>query len=273
MLDKLDESLFCQTCLKNQHVFAETLAAYFPSQDAPNYAEYEKAYPAYRKALEERYPQICEQCAPRVQERIRATGYAAKTDHLRRMMERTRGHVIPRGESSWKSALAFLGGTAWFMSLMGQIAWDGLVLLISGNEHEGLLDDEITLSGCTQQAMRGSDLTSGCTALATRMARLALLLGLLACWWNPKLQEISRRRGGRMFGVFEYYKHQALLLLVRYLAYVYLDRTPSSDINLQKTMGVHAFLIFFCTLVSGLLTFPDLETNRVQVDRPVISRD
>lgn len=139
---------------------------------------------------------------------------------------------------------------------MGQIAWDGLVLSMSGKEHEGLLDDEIALSGCIQQAMRGSDLGSGCTALVTPMARLALLLGLLACWWNPKLQEFSRRRGGRMVGVSEYYKHQTLLLFVRYLAYLYLDRTPSSDINLQKTLGIHAFLIFFCALVSGFLTFP-----------------
>lgn len=188
-------------------------------------------------------------------------------------MERTRGHVIPRGESSWKSILAFVGGTAWSMSLVGQIAWDGLVLSMSGKEHEGLLDDEMTLSGCIQQAMRGSNLGSGCTALATPMARLALLLGLLACWWNPKLQEISRRRGGRMVGVSEYYKHQTLLLLVRYLAYLYLDMTPSSGHNLQKTLGIHAFLIFFTVLVSGLPNVPDFEADPVLVKRPLISHD
>jgi len=239
--------------LKNQHVFAETLAAYFPSLDAPNYADFEKAYPAYRKDLEERYPQVCEDCAPRVQERIRATGYAAKTDHLRRMMERTRGHGVQPEESNWKSVLVFTGGTAWFTSLVGQILWDGLVLSMSGKEHEGPLDEDISISGCVQQIMRGSDVAPGCTTLATPIARIALPIGLLACWWNPKLQEVSKRRGGRMVGVSEYYKQQALLLLVRFLAYSYLDRTPSSDINLQKILGIHAFLMFFCALVSGLL--------------------
>lgn len=259
--------------MKNQHVFAETLAAYFPSQDAPNYVEFEKAYPVYRKNLEERYPQVCEECAPRVQERIRATGYAAKTDHLRRMMERTRGNGVPREEHSWKSVLAFVGGTAWLMSLVGQVAWDGLVLSMSEKEHGGLLDESISLSGCIQQAMRGSDLAPGCTELATPMVRLALLLGLLGCWWNPKLQEISRRRGGRMSGVSEYYKQQALLLLVRFLAYFYLDRTPSSDINLQKTLGVHVFLLLFCALVGWLLSFFATEADFILVDHHVISHD
>lgn len=188
-------------------------------------------------------------------------------------MEKSRGHVVSRGESSWKSVLAFMGGTAWFLSLTGQIAWDGLALSMSGKEYDGLLDDDITLSGCMQQAMRGSDLASGCTAHATPVARYALLLGVLACWWNPKLQEISRRRGGRMLGLSEYYQHQGLLLIVRYLAYLYLDRAPSSDINLQKMLGIHTFLIFFCTLVSGLQTFLGLETDHILDDRSVLSRD
>lgn len=248
MIDSPDESLFCQTCLKNQHIFSETLAAYFPSQDAPNYAEFEKAYPAYRKDLEERYPQVCGDCAPRVQERIRATGYAAKTDHLRRMMERTRGYGVPREDSSWKSLLAFVGGTAWFMSLVVQVVWDVLVLSMTRRDRREM-DGEISLSDCIQQGLRGFALPSDCTTHAAPVAGLALVLGFLSCWWNPKLQEISRRRGGHMTGLSDYYKQQALLLAVRSIAYLHLERTPSSNFNSQITQGVHAFMLFFCTLV------------------------
>lgn len=216
----------------------------------------------YRKDLEERYPQVCENCAPRVQERIRATGYAAKTDHLRRMMERTRGHGSVREESGWKGILAVVGGTAWFISLACQVAWDGLVLSMPGQHDQGLVDEDISVSACMQQVMRGSHLAPGCTIIAPFTARLALLLGFLSCWWNPKLQEISRRRGGRLTGVSEYYKQQALLLLVRLLAYFYLNQMPDSDIDIQKTLGIHAFLLFFCPLVSHLRSSIDTQLTR-----------
>lgn len=177
-------------------------------------------------------------------------------------MERTRGHGVVREDTNWKGMLAFVGGTAWFISLAGQVAWDGLVLLMSGQHDEGLVDEDISVSACIQQVMRGSHLAPGCTILAPPTARLALLLGVLGCWWNPKLQEISRRRGGRLTGVSEYYKQQALLLLVRFLAYLYLDRIPDSDINTQKTLGIHAFLLFFCLLVSHLRSSLSTELTR-----------
>lgn len=74
----------------NQHLLTQTLASYLPAQTDPQYPLFEKNYPRYRKELEERYPPLCRNCEPRVRERLQVTGYAAKTDHLRRMVEQTR---------------------------------------------------------------------------------------------------------------------------------------------------------------------------------------
>ena len=204
--------------------------------------------------LEERYPQVCEECEPRVRERIRATGYAAKTDHLRRMMERTRGGKVARGQSGWKSVLVFLGGVAWCLSIAGQATWDVVALLWSELDHGDLVDEDLSLSNseCIRRAMRGSALSAGCNVLVDPVARFALVLGLLSFWWNPKLQERLSRPGGRMVGLTEYYKLQAILLIARCLAWIYLTGIPNDKLTSQTIKGIHGALLFFGALVSYL---------------------
>ena len=227
------------------------MASYFPPLETPNYRDYEKQYPQFRKDLDERYPQVCEDCEPRVRQRIQVTGYAAKTDHLRRMMERTRGGSTLRGGSGLKGFLVFIGGTAWFMSVAGQVAWDVLALTSPEQEHDGLIDEaESSLgSDCLHQIMRGSALPSGCTSLLNPVGRVALFLGLLSFWWNPRLQERFSRTGGRMVGRKEYYKLQAILLVARFLAWSCIAKMPSTDENRQMIMGIHSALLFFGALV------------------------
>ena len=252
MFDTAENSLFCKTCLKNQHIFSESLASYFPSQEAPNYGDYEKQYPQFRKDLEERYPQVCEECEPRVRERLRATGYAAKTDHLRRMIERTRGGSRPTKTSGWKGLAVFCGGTAWVLSVAGQVAWDGLALLSYNVDNGELLDESAasTRSECLHQVMRGLTTPKSCTALLEPVARIALLLAVLSLWWNPCLQERLTKIGGKIVGASEYYKLQAMLLVARCVAWVYISEAPAQQLNDQTTKAIHSGLLFFGVLVS-----------------------
>ena len=235
-------------------MLSQNLASYFPAQDVPNYSDYEKQYPKYRKELEVRYPQVCEECEPRVRERIKATGYAAKTDHLRRLMDRTMGGGIARGERGWKTLLVFIGGTAWGLSLVGQFAWDGLSLLSNEQDNGGLIDEVASNSGLEflRQVAQGSAILPHCTMLVDPMAPYALLLGVLSCWWNPRLRERLTRVGGRFIGLPEYYKLQAILLFARILVWTYIAGISSSEPLPQTTKGIHGALLFFGILVSCL---------------------
>ena len=261
MFVKPDNSLFCPTCLKNQHLVSQALASYLPPPDAPDYAEYVKAEDEYLKGLEERYPQVCKECEPRVQERIRAAGYAAKTDHLRRMMDRTRGHGIQYRNASWGSPLVTLGGVGWFLSLAGQILWDGLSLFGSMEEHHGLRDVQNTSSGsvCLQQVMRGSGSISDCTELLHSTVGLALLLGVLSSWWNPMLQQTLRRKGGRAVGTAEFYQLQGMLLIVRCVTWWYL---PGAALEVEKTKAAHLSLLVLIAIVGTRLADMRFEANK-----------
>lgn len=249
MSEAPNESLFCSTCLKNQHLVSQALASYLPPPDAPDYAEYVKAEAEYLRGLEERYPQVCKRCEPKVQERIRAAGYAAKTDHLRRMMDRTRGVGIQFRNAGWKSPLVTLGGVGWFLSLGGQILWDGLSILESSEERHGLRDAQDPVSGlmCLQQIIRSSGSISYCTELLYSALGLALLLGVLSSWWNPTLQETLTRKGGRAVGTAGFYQLQAILLIVRCVTWWYL---PGADLNVQMTKAAHLSLLVFAATVS-----------------------
>ncbi len=228
---------------------SQALASYLPPPDAPDYAEYEKAEEEYLKGLEERYPQACKRCEPRVQERIRAAGYAAKTDHLRRMMDRTRGYGIQYRDAGWGSPLITLAGVGWFISSAGQFLWNGLSLFESTKEHHGLRDVQVSSSGsaCLYQVMRGSGSISNCTELLHSASGLALLLGILSSWWNPMLQETSRRKGVRAVGTAEFYRLQFMLLIIRWATWWYL---PSYDLNAEMTGAAHLSLLVLTGIVS-----------------------
>lgn len=234
---------------------SQALASYLPPPDAPDYAEYVKAEDEYLKGLEVRYPQVCPRCEPKVQERIRAAGYAAKTDHLRRMMERTRGFGIQYRDRSWGSPLVALGGVGWFLSLVGQILWDGLSLLNSMEEHHGLRYAQNFASGpvCLQQFMRGSGSVLDCTESLYSAAGLALLLGFLSSWWNPMLHEALRRKGGRAVGTAAFYQLQGMLLIARCLTWWYL---PGFELDAQKSKAAHLSLLVFAVVVS--IRFADM---------------
>ena len=225
---------------------SQALASYLPPPDAPNYAEYEKAEEAYLKGLKERYPQVCERCEPRVQEKIRAAGYAAKTDHLRRMMDRTRGRGIQYRDTSWGGPLVTLGGVGWFLSLAGQLLWDGLSLFDSTEEYHGLRPESTSSSVCLQLVLSGSGSLSDCTELLYSAAGLALLFGILSSWWNPMLQETLRRKGVRTVGTAEFYKLQGILLIIRCAAWGYFQ---NYELDAQRNKAAHLSLLIFAAIV------------------------
>ena len=243
---------------------SQALASYLPPPDAPDYAEYVKAEDEYLKGLEERYPQVCKKCEPKVQEKIRVAGYAAKTDHLRRMMDRTRGYGIQYRDTSLASPLVTLGGVGWFLSLSGQILWDGLSLLESTEERHGLRDAQGSASGsiCLQQVMRGLDSRSDCTELLHSAAGLALLLGVVSSWWNPRLQETLRRKGGRAVGTAEFYQLQGMLLIARCVTWWYIQ---GSDVKVQMTKAAHLSLLVLAVVVSIRLADMAFDANTSQL--------
>ncbi|OAX83390.1 hypothetical protein ACJ72_02251 [Emergomyces africanus] len=248
-----DTSIFCSTCLKNQHLLTQTLASYLPPPSHPDYGVYEASYPAYRKSLEERYPQVCESCEPQVRNRIRQAGYAAKSDHLRRMMENSRGGRYSRRAHgwSWRSMVVFAGAVCFWVSVAGQLTWNLMGVMAAGNAPR---DEEFDISlslvrFCFERIWKRRPLFDNrCSSVLTPFAGLALFLGMLSIWWNPKLRHKVEGRGGRLTGMGEYYKVQIIVLVVRFVAWACLQDPSITGLNPSLTPAIHGFMSIFTVI-------------------------
>ncbi|KAL8711643.1 MAG: hypothetical protein Q9220_004053 [cf. Caloplaca sp. 1 TL-2023] len=243
--DSSQRPLFCQRCLQNQYIVTQALAEYLPSQDDPRYLEFERMLPTYRKSMEDRYPQVCAGCAPAVEARIRSTGYAAKADHLRRMMDRTRGSGTARTSWSWKQFAVMMGAIGWSMGLLGELVWHILEALPVSNAEDGLiaLDEPQTIRECLDYAITKSQFTLSCSNIWSPLPSYALAMSIACLWWHPRMQYKLRGGYGRIVGCIEYYKLQLVSLVVRFVGLQIATRDSIWTTEPQTVRALHAFVL------------------------------
>ncbi|KAM0233472.1 hypothetical protein ACHAPO_007168 [Fusarium lateritium] len=210
------DSIFCATCLKNQRLFTSSLAQYLPDDpNHPEYAELERNYYRYRKGLEERYPQVCDECAVRVDSQIKRAGYTAKTDHLRRMMEKSRG----RKSTSDSSALNWidsLGRALWWGGLIMQMFWHlRAVTFTLQHQDVGMYDpDDQSWSTLT---VTGLSKAVEFLPPADFLISSAVLASILSAWWNPQFVQVVRGFSRHLLGFTQWYSFQGLIVFFRFL--------------------------------------------------------
>ncbi|GKZ20651.1 hypothetical protein AbraIFM66951_005379 [Aspergillus brasiliensis] len=252
-------SLFCAQCLRNQHLFTSALASYFPSSDDPNYSAYEKEYPKFRKNLEERYPQVCVKCEPRVKQRIRQAGYEAKSDHLRRMMDRSKAGRAARQARrwNWRNLLVLAGALGYWISVAGQLSWN-VWSALTVEELDPLQDPDApsispSIVSCAPLLFETRRVPNHCAIDLAPYAGLALIAGILSIWWNPKLRFKVEGRGGRFVKLGEYYQVQLIVLVVRCAFWGVLRDPSSSGLPPDLPPTLHLFMVFF-TIMSVVIS-------------------
>ncbi|KAM4060744.1 integral inner nuclear membrane protein Ima1 [Hirsutella rhossiliensis] len=208
------DSIFCPTCLKNQHLFTKSLAQYFPDDPSdPDYAQLERNYYRYRRGLEKRYPQVCDECADKVEARIRQAGYTAKTDHLRRMMDLSRG----RKPTTTKTALDkvhSLGKAIWRAGFALQLLWHLTTMaLVMQQPGDGLRDPD----GLTASAIALDWAKRAATVLPAPDTLIWWSTGaaMASAWWNPHFVQLNRGFTRHLLGFTQWYCFQGLIIFCR----------------------------------------------------------
>ncbi|CAL1695582.1 unnamed protein product [Somion occarium] len=72
-------------------LLSNLLSNYLPDPDDPRYPGKLASYPSYRELIEKRYPAVCEDCLPAVEEEIRKRDNMARTRALGGFLKDTRG--------------------------------------------------------------------------------------------------------------------------------------------------------------------------------------
>lgn len=208
------ESIFCDTCLKNQRLFTASLAQYYSSED-PGDSESEgldRGYYKFRRGLEKRYPQVCDACADRVGKAIEKAGYTAKTDHLRKMMDRSREARSVRKTTTALDVIEVLGKWLWWAGFVLQMLWHLRISLevLSQSEMGGMSDPDEHGSPIQLQNV---------AALLPSQAwliRNSLIAAVISAPWNPHLVKVVRGFSKHLLGLQQWYSYQAIIIAMRF---------------------------------------------------------
>ncbi|RDA86173.1 hypothetical protein CP532_3023, partial [Ophiocordyceps camponoti-leonardi (nom. inval.)] len=242
-----DNSIFCTTCLKNQYLLTSSLAQYLPDDPSdPDYAALERNYHRYRRGLEKRYPQVCDQCASRVEARLRQAGYAAKTDHLRRMMELGRG----RKTASANTALDWvdrLGGIVWTAGFVLQLLWHLVAVApLLRDAGDGLRDPDEAGLAVLATAWLGR--LASVLPAADLLIRWSVAAAAVTAWWNPYFVQLFRGFTRHLSGFSQWYSFQGLFIVARLACWGLVGDTGHSRqalLSLHMAMAAVMILIYY----------------------------
>ncbi|KXJ86733.1 Ima1 N-terminal domain-domain-containing protein [Microdochium bolleyi] len=242
------DSLFCATCLRNQHMLRSSLAQFEWPEDTSG-AEYlarEKKYHLLRRDLEKRYPQVCAECEPRVEKRLHQASYTAQTDHLKRMITKTRSQRTEVKSWSTLDLLDIVGKWAWHASYLLQFTWHAVMLC-------GLLADSIAGGeDKTSWAAAGAQILRQATRTplgSQRALSWAIKSGICSFPWNPRFKQSIRGFTAHIMGFKQWYTYQLLALLVRMVALSASQYAESHGITPSAQLGAQIFLTIFTIYV------------------------
>jgi hypothetical protein len=238
------DSVFCRKCLENQRLFTASLAQYFPEDpDSPDYAEAEREYYKFRRGLESRYPQICQDCEPRVLERVRQAAYTARTDHLRRMIDRSQ-EVRQARTLSGLDIVSAVGQAAWISALVLQLVWHAVVVqrILAAQVVDGRAVHWYQTAALTAESASPRWLTED------GLGRWSIILAASSAWWNPFLTQTVRGFTRHIVGLSTWYTYQTMLVLLVLLAPRLLNNASDLEKQSAPLIGGHLFMALFAAL-------------------------
>jgi hypothetical protein len=180
-----------------------------------------------------------------VLDRMRAAGKTAKTDYLRRLLQQSRARRATARSTkiTFSGSLEFVGKFLWYFGLAAQLLWHFTALIVTAQHRYTMIFDNYmppTLLMMVRLATESSDVLLSWSFQCT----------LSSIWWNPKFKHFNNGFMNHIRGFGEWYKYQAILLLVRGLYYYMIRTTALRDPLSPATLGAHLFGFGFVTHVS-----------------------
>jgi hypothetical protein len=286
-LDHQKKTAFCRTCTQNQHLYNQTLAEYLPDESHPEYRQFERAIPQYKKELEARYPLICTACAPEAQTKINRADYYGMTENAARLVERTNARMgrsgVGQRDDAGKKAMRFGLNTVEMILYAGMLvqlafhAYGILTTLFGPANTVDTIDADITaymtttMQQCSQQAL-SLNFNTPCYHRFSEYIWRTLVLAFCGLLYTPGLKAWYHHtlRIEAVDGQWNYFYMQLVILAVRFLAWWNMTSPDTlSTLDLQQTIAMHAFTIFFVLLTHTLAHWLGF-TQRKNTPKPIL---
>ena len=189
---------------------------------------------------------MCAECEPQVVARVEQARYTAKTDHLRRMMERSRVNRGTQGRGTWVGGLEWAGRRAWWAGLGGQLVWHWECLFRVAEEvaqegnGEGVFSVVVRVLGMMGEYFPGPE-----TVIAWSTAA-----SILSAWWNPFFLQYQRGFSRPLLGLSNWYAMQAFIVVARVMSSHLLSRQQELQLDVGALVTAHLASAAITILVS-----------------------
>ncbi|KIJ68203.1 hypothetical protein HYDPIDRAFT_81318 [Hydnomerulius pinastri MD-312] len=200
---------FCHTCQTNQMLLVNLLSNYLPPPQHPDYAKRLEQLPAYRESLHTRYPPVCSNCAPAVEDEIQRKNQMARTKALGGWLKDTRGKDRQRQVSGTAREREKLESQLFAWRMRGALWWMSLLAVVTS--HSAVL--------------RGYRLPHVLSHIVPGLPVISLL-SLLYTAWDPTYYRFKKARiqgrDVRVKGKTRYIILQMIAWLSRFLTSIFL---------------------------------------------------
>lgn len=252
---------FCRTCLHNQQIVTNAIATYdLPPEDHPDYDEHVNyLFPLRRKELEERWPAVCADCAPKVNDRIRTSNYQVKVASLGQMLARSSGYeaAAKGGESDhldnsgWKKfervAWWFRGGVWSYFHFLA-LAWHGSAALHS-REAFGMDISVASWPTCVLRSVAAGELDVHCYGVAAGQAARWIPFSALGVFWIYRERDLLKYPHKKLVGAKEYFKLECCIYVFRLMSWYFVAPGGSLEFTEETFARLHLGLLFLSLVV------------------------
>ncbi|CAN9257363.1 unnamed protein product [Alternaria alternata] len=253
-MSTVGDDIFCDTCQRNQTLYAKLLGEYLPEEDDPAYDQYLAAYDDYKDELETRYPQVCSECLPRVQHQIRNANHVARADNLARIMEaaKQKRTTVHTHRQAWTLRLISLAKWTYILSTVIGVVWHSAGLIM-GPDQDIRAYRVFSWDTCWTQAKSNGWIDEVCvlSPVVLKWLKFAIIADALTVWWNPKLKVKMNSLTGRMRGLMSLWVIRVSAVVLRFVSLYYWQGTEINNETLDHFRHTHMGML-------GILAFSSL---------------
>lgn len=201
---------------------------------------------------------MCAECEPKVQEQLQKAGYTAKTDHLKRMMDRTRAQRQQVKKRGPLDIIDGVGEWTWNIAFLLQFAWHASVLCAifvrqgrqGDAEHWAIFSLRETCKSILEVSPSSNHLI-----------RWAINLSLAAFAWNPRFKQTIRGFTSHILGLRQWYTYQLVIVFIRGACLLISQHEDSRGIPAMTQLGAHLVISSLMVYVSDGHTYDKLKRH------------
>lgn len=234
-------------------MYTESLRQYeFPDDiNDPEYAERERTYRRWRRDLEQRYPQVCAECEPKVEAKLERASYTAKSDHVRRMLDRTRAQRQEVKKRGFLDVIDLAGKWSWNLAFALQLMWHILIFGALFVQWAGQNQSDIWAIRAFSAICQ---IVLGTMPSPDRLIGWAINTSLCSSPWNPRFKQTIRGFTSHILGFRQWYTYQLVIILIRYVCLLISQYNDSRGMTPLAQLGAHMVIMILMFDVSTIIS-------------------